>query len=271
MDTVKLPRRTAAQPEGGESGFALAFDALQAGHALRLHLTGTARHAADAAIALHDAEELLGVLDDWCGAALDWRWAPQAGRQATDAQLALRCGEGWARLLCTWDWLRALPAPMAALAGRLRWPPVPAVVQAGLLRLATEELALLEPGGLLLLPASMQSPWQGSLRGVDEAPDVGIALEIGDPAAPQLRRRPAAPLAAGGGEVLCEVRLYAPPTLAGDHLAGWHETGLDLGAFGGRAALWRCADSASPALCLAGGRLLPWGDGWALRLESVET
>src|SRR5882724_7680521 len=97
---------------------ALAFDAAADGHALRLCIAGTARHAADAALALHGCEELLAALDAWCGSALDWRWEPFPAAPSTDAQVALRRHDGFVHLLCTWDWLRALPPPPAALAER---------------------------------------------------------------------------------------------------------------------------------------------------------
>jgi len=143
---------------------------------LRLCIAGTARHAADAALALHGCEELLAALDAWCGSALDWRWEPFPAAPSTDAQVALRRHDGFVHLLCTWDWLRALPPPPAALAERLHWPPVPVVVCAALLRLGAPELQQLEAGGAVVVPASMRSPWTGALRGVDEAPVAGIAL-----------------------------------------------------------------------------------------------
>jgi hypothetical protein len=36
-----------------------------------------------------------------------------------------------------------------------------------------------------------------------------------------------------------------------------------------RASLWRCAGPSGAERFLAGGRLLPWGDGWAMLIESV--
>lgn len=271
MEALESRHPAAPSDAGPDPAFALSFDASAGPHALRLLQSGTARHAADAALALHELEDLLVALDAWCGRSLDWRWDPRPAARATDAQLALRCGKGFVRLLCNWAWLRALQPPPAALAEGLRWPSVPVVLQADLMRLADDDLAALEPGGAVLLPASMRRPWTGALRGADEAPTLGVTLEFDTPAAAHLRSRLAAPVTAGGGDVLCEVRLDAPTALAGEHLSSWHERTLDLGAFGGGAGLWRCADAAGAARRLAGGRLMPWGDGWALRVETVES
>lgn len=255
------PRRTQA----------LAFDADVQGQRLRLCIGGHARHAVDAALALADCEELLAALDAWCGNALDWRWQPASPAPATDAQVALRWRNGFVHLLCTWQWLRSMAPPPAGLAERLRWPPVAVVVCGGLLRMSALELQQLEPGGAVVVPAAMGAPWAGALRGIDEAPDGGIALQIDTPAAPRLLPRPAALAAAGSGDVLCEVRLAAPAALAGEHLAGWREDELDLRGFDPRASLWRCASAEAPAQQLASGQLLPWGDGHVLLVETVET
>jgi hypothetical protein len=262
-----LPPTVGSAPQPAS---ALLFDAEVGAGRLRLCLAGSARHAVDAALALDDCEELLAALDTWCGSPLDWRWQPVCAAPPTDAQIALRWRGGFVRLLCSWQWLRALTPPPAALAERLHWPPVPVVVCAGLLRASAAELQQLEPGGAVVVPAAMSTPWAGALRGVDEAPQAGIALQIDKPAAPRLMPRRAAPAAAGNGDVLCEVRLAAAPVLMGEHLAGWREGALDLREFDQRASLWRCAGAGAPAQRLAAGRLLPWGDGHVLLLETVE-
>ena len=250
---------------------ALGFDAAADGQPLCLIVPGTARHAVDAALALHRCEELLAALEGWCGSAPAWRWEPVAAAPSTDARLALQSHDGFIHLLCTWAWLRTLPPPPPALAERLHWPAVPVVVGAGLLRLAASELQQLEPRGAVVMPASMCAPWTGALRAIDETAEGGIALDLGMPATPRLLPRPADLIAFGGGDVLCEVRLDAPATLPGAQLAGWAEAELDLRPFDSRASLWRCASAEAPALLLASGRLLPWGDGQVLRLETVET
>lgn len=267
----------ALSPEAGtapglDSGpcLALGFDADVGGRRLRLCIAGSARHAVDAALALDDCDELLGALDAWCGSPLHWRWQPVSAAPATDAQVALRWHGGFVHLLCTWQWLRALAPPPAALAERLHWPPVPVVVSAGLLRASAAELQQLEPGGAVVVPAAMSSPWEGALRGIDEAPACGIALQIDTPQAPRLLPRPAALAAAGSGDVPCEVRLAGPAALTGEHLAGWCESELELREFDQRASLWRCAGTQAPAQRLAAGRLLPWGDGHVLLLETVD-
>jgi hypothetical protein len=50
-------------------------------------------------------------------------------------------------------------------------------------------------------------------------------------------------------------------------LAGWADgAALELAP---RASLWRCAGPTEPERYLAGGRLLPWGAGWAMLVESI--
>jgi len=67
--------------------------------------------------------------------------------------------------------------------------------------------------------------------------------------------------------VTCEVRLGLTQALPVDRLGGWC-TGETLDGIGASATLWRCA-GARPAR-LATGRLMPWGSGWALAIESLD-
>ena len=67
----------------------------------------------------------------------------------------------------------------------------------------------------------------------------------------------------------CEVRLGHEHKLPADRLGGWcTDQVLEIACT--QAALWRCAGAIGPAQQLASGRLMPWGDGWALALESLD-
>jgi len=283
--------RFAATPRAGGDATALGgvwFEAASRAGKLRLYTGGTARHAADAALALYGCEELICALDEWLGAALDWRWiaAPTTVTAlASHARVHWR-RDGFAggeasgkrpvcRLEVPWALVRTLPAPGEALAGRLRWPDVPALLTVSQLRIPAEELALLEPGGAVLLPESMSPVWSGSLRTLDAPVDAGLPVVLRSPTsvcrvaavgAPAVAAQATA--AAGARtDVACEVRLALAGAVPGDRLAPWFEG--ELSEAGPRAGLWRCAAGREPARCLATGELFPWGDGWALALSNI--
>lgn len=252
---------------------AVCFEAATPQGALVLRVAANAappRHAADAAILLHGCEPLLTALDDWADAPLAWRWvlAPAA---------AVRAGADWhggrARLECPWRWLRARPAPEED-AG-LAWAALPASLVAARLRLSAEEIDALEPGGALIVPQSLLPSWHGVLRAADETETIGPVVALAGvaetlPAAPRLAPGfdAAAALAAWGdaGE-LVELRLDLPGAIAADRLAGWRDG--PIGPAGPLAQLWRCEAGRTPARRIACGRLMPWGDGWALAIESL--
>jgi hypothetical protein len=275
---------TAAAPARDTAGLTGAwFEAPTSGGPVRLYASGTARHASDAAVALARCDALLDALDAWFGAALDWRWIaapasvtatasharahwrPEPGTKGGKKELACR-------LELPWALLRTLPAPDTALAQQLHWLDVPVVLAIAQLRVGEEELALLEPGGAVVLPESMQRNWIGTLRALDEPARAGAGVPVSLPSPWSPRRIKAGARAETGGEaagnrVLCEVRLAIPHAVAGDRLAGWYEG--DLGEVGPRAGLWRCATERAPAACLATGELMPLGDGWALALQEL--
>lgn len=291
--TVARPVRAAAVPGTW-------FEAASPLGLLRLHTgdAGTVRHAADAALALLRCEALLAELDAWSDRPLDWRWSGQGAHGAHAAQgahampvpTAIQVGwrGGSLRLVLPWAWVRARPAPSASLAAELDWPRQEAVLGIARLRLSSNELQDLEPGGALLLPPSMRPGWTGLLRAEthDFANDAdaaeGVPVSLTDPRAPRLlrRARPAAvpesatdvpsPVAGDPSGVLCELRLALRRGVLADRLAGWHTESLhDLVHDDLAASLWRCAGKSGPARCLAQGNLLPWGDGWALGLAAV--
>lgn len=256
------------------------FDAPSPFGVLRLCVRGpsAAGHAAAAALALQQAAPLLDAFDDWSLLDADWRWldvpaeAPAPGthvgadwQPVADAPLA-------ARLELPWPLLRHLPPP-EALAGVLRWPALPATAVVARLELDGDELAALEPGGAVLLPESMRPGWLGLLRAADEPAGTGVAVALHpqsarlaptvlerSSAAPPLPADPARPIA-------CEVRLASVAAIGVERLAGWAPGAL--GELGPCASLWRNAGPHGAASLLASGHLLPWGDGWAMALETV--
>ena len=270
------PRSTDASPLSGAW-----FEAKTPAGSLRLYASGTPRHACDAAVALARCETLLDALDAWLGIALDWRWiaAPASVTStASHARAHWRSEEApkgkkdqGCRLELPWAMLRALPAPDDSLAHQLQWADVPVVLAIAHLAIERNEIALLEPGGAVILPASMQAQWHGVLRAVDETSGSasGVPVALTSPWSPRrVKSAPAeARTASAADRVACEVRLAIPHAMASDRLAGWFEG--ELGEVSPRAGLWRCATEREPATCLATGELMPWGDGWALAIRDL--
>jgi hypothetical protein len=182
-------------------------------------------------------------------------------------------GEVHAELALPWALLRTLDQPAAALAANLQWPTLPAVLAVSRLRLSIDDMRQLEPGGAVVLPDSLSAAWIGWLRASDEpaVAGCGVPVDMSTPFAPQLAKsapRTVVP-APEGALAACEVRLGQAHALPADRLGGWcTDQVLDIAC--GQAALWRCAGAAGPAQQLASGRLMPWGDGWALALESLD-
>ena len=135
------------------------------------------------------------------------------------------------------------------------------------LALAADELDALEAGGAVVLPESMRPDWRGVLRARGEPLASGAPLALATPHAPQVVARDAATpaLSLDAGAVMCEVRLAGTPMVAIERLAGWQPG--SVGHLGERAVLWRC-DGVSRRC--AAGTLMPWGDGWALAIDTVQ-
>jgi len=258
------------------------FEAVTPDGSVRLYASGTARHASDAAVALARCEALLDALDAWLSTALDWHWIAAPASVTSTAsharahwrpdEAAKTRKDAGCRLELPWTLLRAVPAPEEALARQLQWADVPVVLSIARVPIERADLDLLEPGGAVLLPESMQPSWHGVLRAVDESCSSasGVPVVLASPTSP--RRVPNGPRGKGraeaaGARVACEVRLAVPHAVPGDRLAGWFEG--DLGAVGPRADLWRCASERETAVCLATGELMPWGDGWALAIRDL--
>ena len=273
--------RPVAPPAPGWSALGTWFEAQTPHGPLQLYLgeaEGPAAHAAEAALALRRAAPLLELLDDWLGDDHpDWRWHGGPTTRLAAATVRLPWRNSCHQLITPWRWLRALPPPPESLAARIQWPAMLAVLAVARLRLSADEVQQLEPGGAVLLPPSLRAGWTGQLRAAteldewNEAAAAGVALALDDPAQPRvLRGVPPPPQAAGSGGRPCEVRLHLQHALPADHLAGWHDQALQ-GAIAPdlAASLWQATAAREPARCLAHGRLLPWGDGWALLIDGV--
>ena len=275
-DRIKVPPLVPAVQPGLATQTWIAFEAPTAAGLLLLWIRGGARHAADAAVLLDSSAALLDALDAWIGFAPAWRWCAQG---PTTDPVAPHARAQWqpsgaedsqpgCRIDLPWTLLRGLPAPGDPLAARLHWAVTPAVLVLTQMRLSDDETAALEPGGALLMPASMDAAWQGRLRACDEAatPATGLPVALPRPWAPEPAT--AAKVPASADDAWCEVRLGMPRPMDARALAGWTACGPfepDM-----RASLWRCAGESGPARYLAGGVLLPWGDGWALQIDALD-
>jgi len=262
---------------GCDATAAACFEATTDAGLLRLSIRTPVRHAADAAIVLADCDPLLGALDDWCGAPLDWRWVEGLPLRRTAADVASASwsptGNGAAlpavMLEIDWTLLRSRPASPGEFAAGLRWGCIPAVVAISQQPLGADELALLEPGGAVLLPESLSAPWRGLMRAAIEPayPGVGVPVELLSPDAVRrvaLEQRGPAPAA---GASTHEVQIPVPGVVGCDRLAGWFDG--EIGALGPVAALWSCAAPGVTARCLAQGDLMRWGDGWAFAVRTT--
>jgi hypothetical protein len=255
---------------------AACFEATTDAGLLRLSIRKPVRHAADAAIVLADCDPLLGALDAWYGASLNWRWVEGSAARRTGAGLA---SASWspaageilpaAVLEIGWTLLRSRPAPSGELADTLRWARVPAVLAISQQPLGPDELAILEPGGAVLLPESLSVPWRGLLRAAIEPvhAGAGVPVDIKSPEVvcgiPLERREPAPAPAASTHEI--QIRMAG--VVGCDRLAGWSDG--DIGPVNPGAGLWSCEAPGVPARCLAQGELMPWGRGWALAIHTT--
>jgi hypothetical protein len=249
---------------------------------VRLSLEGTAHHALDAAIALDAFTDLLDALDCWLGIELAWRWCPSDAPSINSCSCALAhvhaddADDAGATCRIEWPWplLRQLVAPDESLACRLHWDAAPAMLRVAQLTLDEDERSMLEPGGALLVPQSMRDGWRGWLRAVDEPTDAGLPLPLAAPAAsPNAHTSTStdatSPVGTPGAD-LYELRLGLPGTLPTGVLAGWQRAPLNrLSEY--EATLWRCTEGNETACKLASGILVPWGDGWAMHIQALNT
>lgn len=187
--------------------------------------------AAEAAVVLDLAGELLDALAA-AGLVPDarWQWVAQGGGpSAAQAQALWRGTEAQARLTLPWSALRALmEAPDVP---GLQWQATPAEAWLAQWRLDDDEIAALEPGGLLLLEA---------------------------PAEPRLRARGEA---ADGAPWQLVARWDQP--LPTEVVMGWQ------GSMPALPVACQLVDTARPDAVRARGRLLPWGSGHAFRIDAI--
>ncbi|KQW49642.1 MULTISPECIES: hypothetical protein [unclassified Roseateles] len=188
--------------------------------------------AAEAAVVLDLAGELLdglaaaGLLGD-----VPWQWVAATGGMITGgAQASWRGAEAEARLSLPWAALRALAAPPEVPG--LQWQATPAECLMAQWRLGDEELAALEPGGLLLLE---------------------------EPVRPEPRARGES--AAGDKPWQLVARWEQPLTL--DVVMGW------CGPVPVPPPHCQLIDAARPDAVRARGRLVPWGTGQAFRIDAI--
>ena len=218
--------------------------------------------AAEAARRLGDVEPLLSVLDTWLDAALDWQWrAVDAFARPPGLAVAHWAGGGLAaRVALPWRLLRNRPSPGSSLV----WEAAPTRCVLATLELARGEEAMLEPGGVVLLPASFEPEWVVLLRAEGEAPGEGRVVTLAQPEHPTWGLPSVDQLPKGTWEVRCA--LSAP--LASEVLAGYRELDTairpDLKA---GLQLWHVPPGEPPRR-RASGKLLPWGQGHALWLTS---
>lgn len=240
------------------------------------HGVPVGRITLEAAAALYQAERWLPALEDWLGCGLLPRLSsvtePLAEALMFDQHLRVTHPELDAELHLPWSTLRALRTPPPTQFTHWTWHPLACALVLDALPLGDGDLAGLEAGALLLLPASFAGPWQAGLV------PAGGRGEV-HPARLYESHGRLCVAAAGEGEA---------PAIAGDHatvrfrqpllvppadLLGWSgakpaalEAPLLLSAHammvhGGAATL-----ANRP---LATGQLIPVGAGFALRLDGV--
>lgn len=225
------------------------------------------------ALLLARADPLLTALEDWWQITLDP--APRtAATMGIDAPaLELRVLDS---TLAPEGTRLALPAcPLSAAPSQLCHPKVawPALdCEIDIDHLPLDLLGALRPGGLVLLPRSLQQPWRAQVRSLSGAITSRAAF---DPRAGSIRLTPCAPSQAGGRAEATQagcpdsraVRITLDPRLQWpqDMLHGWcppeHCTEVLVPHL--TASLWldthRCAR----------GRLIPAGQGYGLWLNEV--
>lgn len=191
--------------------------------------------AAEAALALDLAGPLLDALQAADLADADaWHWSGppgQPGLAASGARGLWSSAPGQVQAIVTLPWpvLRALP--QAPDVPGLQWQAAPAECLLAQWRFREDELAALEPGGLLLLDAPCTRA--------------------------RARSEPALP-----GDLPWQLVARWPAPVAVEALMGW------TGPLPGLPVEALLVETSWPDAVLARGRLLPWGSGQALRIEA---
>ena len=259
-----------------------------------------------AAIALDDCDGLLQAIDGWLQAEVEWQWENEgeAGelRGRPDSTLALaevdpvedgtpRSALPPCRLQVPWSVLRRAGAPPLALAGRLGWHATPALLTLSTMDLEDAELSAIEAGGAVVLPESMQPQWAGWLHLPGEPPQHGLSVAVSAWADERSARPPEGALAPARRDSTkyegctseisarpppsrqnrCQVRATLPMPLGAPLLAGWQALDDAIGNLADRPVeLWLEPPAATGPVTptrVAGGRLIPWGNGCAMLVD----
>jgi hypothetical protein len=199
--------------------------------------------AAEAAVVLDLAGELLDALEAAGLAQAPWQWVAQlGGMPAGGAQASWQGRDAQARLCVPWSALRGLAA--APDVPGLQWLPAAAECMLARWRLSEDEVAALEPGGLLLLDDA-PAP---SLRARGEV----HAARVADTAE-----------AAESADSPWQLVARWEQPLALEVVMGWS------GPAPAPPVPCQLIDIARPDVALARGRLVPWGSGQAFRIDAL--
>ena len=273
---------------------------------LRVRAPSAKCTATIAAIALDDCDGLLQAIDGWLQAEIEWQWENEgeAGelRGRPDSTLALaevdpvedgtpRSALPPCRLEVPWSVLRRAGAPPLPLAGRLGWRATPALLTLSTMDLEDAELSAIEAGGAVVLPESMQPQWAGWLHLPGEPPQHGLSVAVSAWADERSARPPEGALAPARRDSTkcegctseisarpppsrqnrCQVRATLPMPLGAPLLAGWQALDDAIGNLADRPVeLWLEPPAATGPVTptrVAGGRLIPWGNGCAMLVD----
>lgn len=235
------------------------------------------------ALRLGRAEALICLLEDWLGVPLDLEpgvmtppqddhlrveWTPPAPDAATTVRKAALC--------LPLDALVHLAAPPAELAAAMRWDALLCEVTVSSAVVMHRQLALLEPGGLMLVPASFEPFWCCQARlcvrpalAFSAELDAGQQRLIFEPYESKSANQPGARMVAdtpAADAELIDIVLRQSLPIAVDRLTGWAEQPLfelerTLSAFE--------VEIRSPQGVLAHGDLMPVGNGYGVFVRTI--
>ncbi len=168
-----------------------------------------------------------------------------------------------------WNALRA-SARMHLHPAELQWQRVHAVCVLDRFDLEAHDIECLEPGGAVVLPATMSPGWVARLRAHGEAEGAGLALRLAvGPGDVAVRGVISAAGAVHTSRARTwEVRSLRPLSVEADQLCGWAALeGLPQALFTELELARTRADG--PPIGVMPGTLMPWGRGAALWLRSA--
>ena len=217
---------------------------------------------------LSRAEPLLTLLEGWWHTAIDPAPCPAPHEDAVwelrlaDETLAPAGSVLW---LPASSWLAA-PPPARLCQPHVQWPGVPCAIDVD--DLSVDMLGMLQPGGLVLLPRSLQPTWYVRIRAVSVAlplEPMGATLDLHARSLMPLAGRPAPNASDRHAPQTVQVRLDDTVTWPLDLLHGWSPV---------EAAPARTLTNLSASLwldrhCCARGHLVPAGRGHGLWIDTV--